>query len=260
MSTALAKRKSVEELVRSWDLAMHELKTGLDHIKRSKEHLKDFVSSGGVSDLDPFTCNDYSLEFDQKVKRMKSAAWRYLVDRIELKKFASIRRAKEIDDTLYNDKGALPDITLENIFGWLEAMGDQTKGFLEEAIIEVYNFLRPRTQRYATNSAFKIGKRVVLASWIENRYTRGLFSVKFRCQDELRALDNVFHMLDGKPTSAYRNGDLCLAIEQATDGTAETEYFKCRMFFNENLHLEFKRPDLVKQLNSIGGNALPPPK
>ena len=37
------------------------------------------------------------MDFDRKIKRMKAAAWRYLVARIELKKLASVKRADEID-------------------------------------------------------------------------------------------------------------------------------------------------------------------
>lgn len=99
-TTDLATRKTVEELVREWNLAMHELNTGLDHIKRAEAHLKAFDTSGSSWDLQTFTHSDYGLDFDRKQKRMKAAAWRYLIDRIELKKLASIARAKEIDKQL----------------------------------------------------------------------------------------------------------------------------------------------------------------
>jgi len=41
------------------------------------------------------------------------------------------------------------------------------------------------------------------------------------------------------------------AIEAAKDGTGETEYLRFRCFRNRNLHLEFKRLDLVAKLNAI---------
>ena len=43
------------------------------------------------------------------------------------------------------------------------------------------------------------------------------------------------------------------AIEAAKDGTGETEYLRFRCFRNRNLHLEFKRLDLVAKLNAIAG-------
>lgn len=260
-TTDLATRKTVEQLVREWNLAMHELKTGLDAIKRAEDHLKAFDTSGTAYDLQAFTHNEHSLDFDKKRSRMKAAAWRYLVDRIELKKMASIARAKEIDKQLYDKPDTLPEITVENIFGWLEAMARQGRKFLEEAVIEVYGKLRPsQWNRHKTNSAFRVGKKVILCYRIRRCYLcRDKFEVNYHYQDEIRALDNVFHMFDGKALSAYRDGDLCRAIQDAEGGIGETEFFRFKCYRNNNLHLEFKRLELVDRLNEIGGNGLPDP-
>lgn len=260
-TTDLARRKTVEELVREWNLAMHELKAGLEHIRNATEHLKAFDTCGSGWDLYPFRHDDTDIDFDKKQKRMKAAAWRYLVDRIELKKMASIARAKEIDKQLHERPDTLPDITMENIFGWLEAMGTQAKTFLEEAVVEVYQKLRPHRNEYKTNSAFKVGRKVILTHRVRGCYSgRGKFAVQYHYSDEIRALDNVFHMLDGKSLSAYRAGDLANAIEAAEAGAGETEFFRYKCYGNGNLHLEFKRMDLVQQLNSIGGRGLPMPE
>lgn len=261
MATNLTTRATVTELVREWNLAMHELKTGLEAINRANQHLKAFSSSGSSYDLQAFQHHEYSLDFEVKRRRMKAAAWRYLVDRIELKKLASIARAKEIDKQLHDKPDTLPEISVENIFGWLESMDTQAKAFLEEAVVEVYLKLRPSAwNRHKTNSAFRIGRKVILCHRIRPCYSgNGKFAVQYHFQDELRALDNVFHMLDGKGLSAYRNGDLATAIENATTASGETDFFKFKCFGNGNLHLEFLRMDLVKQLNSIGGAGLPEP-
>jgi hypothetical protein len=261
MNTDLATRKTVEELVREWNLAMHELKTGLAAIERAQQHLKAFDSSGTGYDLQAFTHSDYGIDFDRKRSRMKAAAWRYLVDRIELKKMASIARAKEIDKQLHDKPETLPDITIDNIFGWLEAMGGQARQFLNEAVLEVYRNLRPAAwNRHKTNSAFKVGKKVILTSRIRPSYSgNGRFGINHYFQDELRALDNVFHMLAGEGLSAYRDGDLCRAIQDAPGGIGETDLFRFKCYGNGNLHLEFKRLDLVAELNKIGGRGLPDP-
>jgi hypothetical protein len=259
-STDLATRKTVEELVREWNFAMHELKTGLEHIQRAQEHLKAFDSSGSGWDLHPFRHDDTTLEFDRKRKRMKAAAWRYLVNRIELKKMASIARAKEIDKQLHERPDTLPDITMENIFGWLETMALKGTEFLNEAVIEVYGKLRPSyMKRHKTNSAFRVGKKVILTGRVSGAYKAGHFRVAYYFEDELRALDNVFHMLDGKALSAYRKGDLTTSIEDASEGVGETDYFRFKCFRNGNLHLQFLRLDLVERLNAIGGSGLPDP-
>jgi len=39
-----------------------------------------------------------------------------------------------------------------------------TGTFIEEAVQEVFEYLRPRNSKYETNTEFEIGKRVIL-SW-----------------------------------------------------------------------------------------------
>lgn len=257
-NTSLEVRKTIAELVREWNLATHLLKTGLETLAQAEAHFRAFDGPGSHYDLCLFTHSEHSMDFDRKIKRMKAAAWRYLVDRIELKKLASVRRAGEIDRQI-NDGTDLPDITLDNLFGWLQSLNGQAGKFLEEAVVEVFEFLRPPSLRYKTNSGFKVGRRVILCNRVEKAWTGSRFRVTFHFENELRALDNVFHMLDGRPLSAYRNGDLINAIQESACGTGETEYFRFKSFLNSNLHLEFRRMDLVQRLNEVGGNGLPMP-
>jgi len=258
MQTDLATRKTVEELVREWNQGLHKLKQGLEILKEAEDHFKCFDNSGYNVKL--FRHDDHSMDFDTKRTRLKGAAWRYLVDRIELKKMASIKRSKEIDKQLHENSKDLPDITMDCIFGWLETMSGQAAQFMEEAAVEVYKSLRPWQKTHKTNSQFRIGKKVILTYRLQNSFYKDKFSVNYSYQDELKAIDNIFHLLDGKKLSAYRNGDLCTAIEGTPGGIGETEFFKFKCFRNQNLHLEFKRMDLVQKINQLSGNALPDPE
>jgi hypothetical protein len=70
-------------------------------------------------------------------------------------------------------------------------------------------------------------------------------------QKELHAIDGVFHLLDGKGPIKTYTGPLETAIQNAEEGKGETDYFKFKCQKNHNLHLEFKRLDLVKELNLL---------
>lgn len=258
MSTEIATRLTIPELVREFDAGMHELKQGLAMIKQAEDRLgRAFASSGTTCDLLAFSHNDHTLDFDKKRIRMRGAAWRYLVSRAEIKKLASIKRAEEIDDMLAKPE-TLPDITTENVMGWVQSLDSQAKQFLQEAAVEVFQWLRPSRGDYKTNNAFKIGKRVVLTFMVELTWMGKGVRVRYGSEAHLRALDNVFHLLDGKGVSPTRNGELADAIATRPAGdVGETTYFRFRVFRNGNLHLEFRRPDLVQQLNMIGGKGLP---
>jgi hypothetical protein len=50
-----------------------------------------------------------------------------------------------------------------------------------------------------------------------------------------------------------RRSGKAAAIEASRTGSGETEYFRFKCCRNHNLHLEFKRLDLVEKLNAIAG-------
>lgn len=260
--TSISIRLTIPELVREYNLAMHELKRGLELIIAAEKRMTAaFASRGRGYDFVAFTHHENSTDFHRKMVRMRGAAWRYLVDRAEIKKLASIAKAKEIDDML-NKPESLPDITEENLMLWIETLDTQAADFLKDAAVEVYEMLRPYNGRYKTNNAFKIGKRVVMEWTIESMYSGNRMRVRYdRAEDRLRAMDNVFHMLDGKGTHNTRRGELVDAINETDFSTfGKTKYFRFRGFRNGNLHIEFLRPDLVNKLNQIGGDALPAPE
>ena len=73
-------------------------------------------------------------------------------------------------------------------------------------------------------------------------------------EQNIRGIDNVFHALDGNGTVHTHRGPLVDAINQCgREGKGETQYFKFKCFTNRNLHLEFKRLDLVAKLNQVAG-------
>ncbi|WP_200274061.1 DUF4942 domain-containing protein [Luteolibacter pohnpeiensis] len=244
------------ELVREWNLGVHELKRGIEMLQQAQERFKCFDSRGTGYYLDFFNHDDYSLDFDPKVKRLKAKAWRYLASRAEIRKVMSLSRCKELEAQLENPD-SLPDITVDNVLGWLQSLDERAGVYLQEAAVEVFEWLRPRRQHYKANSTFKVGAKVILSYCVSRNYRGFGYRIVYERENQIRALDNVFHLLDGKGLSKSRNGGLYDAIDASDDGRGESEYFKFKCFRNQNLHLQFKRLDLVEKLNQFGGGGLP---
>lgn len=266
-TTDLVSRKTVVELVADYQKATRLVEQGLDLLKQAQVCFKSFESMGNHAYFSIISYEDRSLDIGPKLKRFKTGAWKYLVDRIELKKYASVARAKAIDDQLNHRPDELPEITVEDIMSWLNAMQEYSPEVVRESILEVYDILRPRGHRGSklkTNSQFQVKEKVILCGVLDedrNKFFRDdMYRVRYGWHNELRALDRVMHMLDGVQVSAYRDGDLIDAIEKTKGGVGETEYFGFKCCLNGNLHLLLKRKDLIGQINSIGGgNALPNP-
>jgi len=196
------------------------------------------------------------------IESLKRQTWGALAARLELRKILSLKRITELDRQIETGEG-LPEINAANVLAMLETNLNQRGQFLQEKVLEVYEKLRPARSDLKTNiksCAAGVGKKVILTWYaVDSRYDGG-FKVNYNRQDELRALDQVFHLLDGATQPDDYNGELSNAIQLQTSSTNnafETPYFQGRCFRNGRLHLTFRRDDLLAKFNLIaGGNRL----
>lgn len=200
---------------------------------------------------------------DDTIERMKRAAWSVIVDRLELRRMMSIKRWNEMEHQL--SKGELPAITDENVQAFARGALDSLPEMLTEAVTEVFEWLRPWRSEYKTNSKLEIGRKVVLQYIVERADLRWTWSprVNYRYTQNLTAMENVFSALDGKgQVSKVHYSALQNAINaSAPSCRGETDYFRFRVFKNGNMHLEFKRLDLLDRFNKIaGGKRMRPAK
>ena len=193
------------------------------------------------------------VDLDDMHEAMERRAWDVLVDKLGIKNVMSVAKRKAFDEQLKS--GTLPPVSEQTITATLIGLVDQAADFATEAAREVFDLLRPRSGwggQYATNSAFRVGRRVILPYRVERRYGGDGYRVDYHREQELTAIDGVFHLMDGRGIMRENKGPLIKAINATdTTGRGETEYFRFRCFKNRNLHIEFKRLDLVKQLNGL---------
>ena len=269
--TALARRHSIAELCAAWTTSQDEIKQAFALLHAAENRMKQFFGDSTRSysmaifdrggnyrrpDLeDPApTCVDLERQI-----------WCALVQRLELRKMMSLARVRDLDKQLETGKG-LPPLTLDNVLTMLETTLQNAGQMLEEKVLECYEKLRPRGYSltdYKTNqksAAAGVGQKIILSYTVRPSYHGGKFEVNYRAStDELRALDQVFHLLDGKTAKdASWAGELCDAIHNQTGpgkNDFSTAYFRGRCFGNGNLHLEFTRADLVEKFNIIAGGA-----
>lgn len=270
---AVTVRSTITELCNAWATSETELRAAFAQLVTVRERLEKFFDPGvrmyGFDIAHAGDHHDKRPDFgkpDATLKELKRRVWQNIVNRLELRKVMSLKRAQELDKQLETGEG-LPELTASNVLAMLETTLNQAGQFLEEKVLECYENLRPRGYRlsdYKTNqksAAAGVGQKVILTYAVRRSYRReGGFEVQYgRTQDELRALDQVFHLLDGQPTNgASWAGALCDAISSQTQGgknSFETKYFRGRCFGNGNLHLEFTRADLVARFNLIAGGA-----
>lgn len=259
MSTStLTVHRSIVEVVRLYEQADSDIREAYAKVAAAEDRLNACFTMEhwcGIS-IREESYHRSSVEWhDPKttLDRLKRDVWRALVQRLEIRRAISIERAKQLDEQL--EKGALPEITEESVLQFAQQYLDNIGNMLNEAVAEVFEWLRPRRSRYKTNTELEIGPKVVLSRVVEEKWNGNGFRVEHDRQKYLTALENVFTALDGNGWinkmhfSALQNAiDAC-----GPDGVGETEYFAFRCFKNRNLHLTFKRRDLLQRFNAIAG-------
>jgi hypothetical protein len=251
----------VEQLTAKFALAEQTIRQGCALIAQGESLLSESFAVGeGRRSIefrgrDHRSCPDFSAP-DECVGYLREQCWRVLTERLEIRRMMSIAKSKELSTWLDKEAGK-ELITSETVLGFFRYYVENLETMLEEAVVEVYDFLRPRPpwnrDEYKTNSQYRVGKKVIVTGWVGPWFKNDdRIRVNSHYQDHFVALENVFLALDGRGsiTKGYRT-ELEAAIEKAPTG--ETTYFKYRACLNRNLHLEFKRPDLVQKFNEIAG-------
>jgi len=193
---------------------------------------------------------DYNFDYNLKksVVEVNRDAWKHIINITGIKALCSIKKAKEIDDQI--QKGTLPGLTPENVRSIVDSLSAAIPELIQESIREVFKWLRPSgysAREFKTNqkAAELLQERLIvyahLSSWRSNY------------EQQFRAMDNVFHMLDGKgPCQTTSQSSLLSAIalaKQKRENKCATPYFSCKWYGKGTFHIKFLRMDLVKRLN-----------
>lgn len=218
----------------------------------------------------PRACHGYESTRDEVLQEVKSSAWKHLVDRLGIRKVLSLKRNEELSSKL-NDAKNLPEITVQSVFETFDLLVGSASDFAREAVCEVYRALHVHKLHSASsdwerrhtlktnqrNATEDLGKKIILNGNIRREWGNTGYRVEYgRTSDKLTALDKVFHVLDGKEFNLQ--GYICPLIDAihtaGPSGVGETEYFKFKCYGNGNLHLEFRRLDLLKEFNRIAND------
>jgi hypothetical protein len=237
-------------MVDAYSAAQAEVAQAFELLGAAKARLK--AAFGEYADtVLPHRCSDYNLpetakEADREIRRQ---AWTSILSKCQIQNLLSTERNRELESQIKNDQ--TPELTKEALMAFIESFASRMPNLLNETISEAFEQLRPRRSHLKTNSEYEVGKKVILFYIVEVGYS----FMSTYAEQRLRSIDNAFHLLDGKGPTKYP-GDLVTTIRAALNQKAtkcETEYFSCEWYKNGNLHLTFKRIDLVRELNERAG-------
>ncbi len=269
MSTDLALRTTVRELVAAFVSAERDVRQAFGMLAAAEKSLNDTFAIGETHR--PFhvsacgdTYRDNFKDADQAVAILTRQAWSTIVDRLELRRFMSIARYEELQKQLSGREHVkLPAITEESVMRFAHDHLSQARTMLQEAVREVWEWLRPRKGSRVgdlkTNTEMEVGERVILGYMVESGFG-GRFRINYSRRQNLVALENVFNGLagNGEIAPAWQSA-IETALEASPSGEGKTALFAFRGCKNGNLHLQCLRLDLLAKFNALAaGKVLRP--
>ncbi len=255
----LAVRLVPSELVAIYEQASADIRAGFALVDAAMDRINgaftlDKPTGIGIQRSGEYICWEKP---ESHLKEVRRSIWHTMVERLEIRRFMSVAAWKELNEQI--DKGEVPELTEEAIGAMVRQFSERAPAMLEQAVAEVFDFLRPPHSEYKRNSEYEVPRRVALTWVIDTWYTK-TFPSKFlqprhQCEQQLTALENVFSSLDGKgSTTKGHVSQLSEAIRKTKRGElGQTDYFAFRGFNNGALHLEFLRLDLLQKFNAVAG-------
>lgn len=184
-------------------------------------------------------------ECDARVRcELDCSMWRRAFDLTGFKQLMDAEAVAEFEKSLHPKP---PEFTEANIRSTFIDLQSRAGEMFRRGVVNVFRHL---SDDYRTNAAepFRIGRKVVMGWMVCKSFRRGLQINYGRPADKLNDIDRVFRTLDGKP---FQPRALESAMNSAFEQLAvfEDGYYRAKAFKNNNLHLEFKRLDLLDKVN-----------
>ena len=252
--TALAPRETANGLITTYERNSQRIGAGYDLlIEADLDNARVFSGSSMEK-----TFSSFSRDKEKALFNLRVSAWRAIVNNLGLHKVMSLKRTRTFDENC--EKGELPEINTKNVHRFLDDVIGSAHEIAIESVREVYDWLRPGTSAHdpyktnAKNARWKLGKKVILRSMLDIHYG-GKFWVNVYRTENVRQLDRIMYLLDGAGIPDGYQSPLIDAINTSTTAkqAGETTYFSFVCYRNGNLHLTFKRLDLVERLNAAAG-------
>lgn len=258
----LSARLSPAELVAVYQQADRDIRQGFALVANAMDAVNAAFTLDKPSGISIQDGRHTYINFEnpeERLKEVRRAIWRAMVERLEIRRFMSVKAWEDLTREI--DKGEVPELTEAAIAAMVKQFSDAAPSMLEQAVAEVFDFLRPPRSEYKRNSEYEVPRRVALTWVIDTWYTKTFPSKclqpRHQAEQKLTALENVFTSLDGKgSTSKGYVSKLSEAIRKTESGAlGSTEYFEFRGYKNGSLHLTFLRLDLLEKFNRIAGGA-----
>lgn len=178
-------------------------------------------------------------------RELNTSMWQRAFDLTGFKQLMDAQAVAEFEKSLSPNP---PDFTEANIRATFIDLRLNASAMFRRG---VFNVFRGLSDDYRTNERepFRIGRKVVLSYMMRSSYgnDQGLY-VRSESSAKLNDIDRVFQTFDGKQFMSRSLESAMNAVFEKGE-VYESDYYRAKAFKNGNMHLEFKRLDLLEKVN-----------
>ncbi len=193
--------------------------------------------------------NKQSELIDRFTQKIDAGFWGKLMDESGMKTFMNSTAREKWESKLSNIID-IPTFNKENIYATFKNLHSNRLEMMEDGLIETFRTL---SWNYKTNTPVKIGKRIIIKNYFATYCTR--------VSDKLDDLLRIMMVIDKKPEKDHREAPKAKYLYSSQSHSLNydyvDEYIECKKYSNGNLHVKFKRIDIVDQMNLIIANKYP---
>jgi len=252
-STKLAQRQTVSGIIAKRDAVLERIQQAVDLLREADATAKEIGPyctpwnfRGDIEDAvhwyERHGINNLRRELDRGV-------WRVLLNISGLRELMDREAREKFEKELRDDP---PPVTGKTVGATFRALYQDRDEIFRRSVCAIAQRL---SRNYQSNQGALLNKKIVLAgAFCEHRW--GGWNHWSKRDSDVRDLDRVFRILDGASTDT-QGQDVADALSHARrvagDGRAafENDYMAFQVYRNGNLHITFKRLDLLKKANRI---------
>lgn len=225
------------DLLKARDEALRLISDASRLLEIAKENLEPYGRS-----LMPYSAR-INADMTAIQAELDASMWRRAFDLTGFKQLMDAEAVKSFEAGLHPKPPAFTNDTIRGTFIDLQI---NAKAMFQRGIFNVFKSL---SDDYRTNAKepFRIGAKVVMRYITEVNWQEDL-QVRSDSSQRINDIDRVFQVLDGKTFEPH-------ALVSGLDGAFkhlqvfENDLYRVKGFKNGNLHMEFKRQDLLDKVN-----------
>lgn len=239
---ALVIPKTLKDLCESRDRAIRIYDASYALIKGVQKNLNEVGDYVCPWDMVPkLECAEFKKKLDQNL-------WRHAFTKIGLHQYMDAKAKEELDKDLEKN---VPEFTMDNVKETLLTAAQSADKMFARGIVNVFHGLS-KEHKTNSNSPFSINPKAIIRYMVRGNYSGGLVLNCYGTYTEkINDIDRVMKTLDGKK---HQPRELECSINAAWSKSPfiyEDGYYRAKGFKNGNIHLEFKRQDLLDKANMI---------